>query len=193
MSPLLRDGGGRLSYIYHLKPEPMLGNSLIPLNQMDRDSDLYKEHVKKYEGRETLMKKTLPKLNCLWNDVVQFSAIDPQILLNELVKLQPNMKLKRFEYYKIHKNEILKNYNAVIYTADNSRVKGDRSPINENEVVIFDGSYAELTEIPKKTKEVWSESILSPGALLWFPFVPHIFINEQVSIEEAQVCRLSLK
>lgn len=37
-------------------PVPFEGTSLIPLNQMDKKSDLYKGHARKYEGRDDLMK-----------------------------------------------------------------------------------------------------------------------------------------
>ena len=46
---------------------------------MDKNSDLYLENVKRYTGRESLMKSTIAPLDCLWNDVVMFSSIDPQM------------------------------------------------------------------------------------------------------------------
>ena len=66
-----------MNYIYHIKPEPFMGTSLIPLNSMDRNSALYKNHAEKYIGRENLMLEVIPKLNCKWNDVVQFSTLNP--------------------------------------------------------------------------------------------------------------------
>ena len=41
-----------VGYIYHLKPKPFEGKFLIPLNQMDKVSTIYKEQAKKYLGRE---------------------------------------------------------------------------------------------------------------------------------------------
>ncbi len=81
-----------MNYIYHLKPEPFEGTSLIPLNLMDKSSPLYLGHAKKYEGREELMLEIIPKLNCKWNDVVQFSALNPQIIVQELKKIHPELK-----------------------------------------------------------------------------------------------------
>ena len=52
-----------MSYLYHLKPIPFEGTSLIPLNMMDRNSSLYKIHAQKYVGRESLMEETIPILN----------------------------------------------------------------------------------------------------------------------------------
>ena len=67
-----------------MKPVPFKGDILIPLNQMDKQSDLYQGHVSKYKGREDLMDGIIPKLDCKWNDVVHFSALDPQLIINHL-------------------------------------------------------------------------------------------------------------
>ena len=65
-----------MSNIYHVMPDPFIGTSLIPLNQMDKKGELYKFHSEKYKGRENLMEEVIPLLNCRGNDVVQFSAIN---------------------------------------------------------------------------------------------------------------------
>lgn len=52
-----------MSSIYHLKPDPFVGKDLIPLNRMNKEDDLYRQHVRKYEGREDLKKEVIPILN----------------------------------------------------------------------------------------------------------------------------------
>lgn len=94
-----------MSYIYHLRPEPFEGTSLIPLNSMDQNSELYKKYAKKYVGREDLMDGIIPILDCKWNDVVQFSALDPQIIVNELRKHQDDLTLSRLQYFKVVNEE----------------------------------------------------------------------------------------
>jgi hypothetical protein len=39
-----------MSYIYHMKPEPFEGTSLIPLNSMDEESDLYRNMLRSMSG-----------------------------------------------------------------------------------------------------------------------------------------------
>jgi hypothetical protein len=68
-------------FVYHFKPKNMVGDLLIPLNQLrDKHPMTYAEHVTKYKGREKLLEKTIPLLNCLWNDVLHISPIHPQIV-----------------------------------------------------------------------------------------------------------------
>ena len=82
-----------MAYFYHMIPSPFVGAELIPLNQMDKEGSLYREHSRKYVGRERLTEQTIPLLDCLWNDVVQFSALDPQLIVDKLKQIQPNFKL----------------------------------------------------------------------------------------------------
>ena len=84
-----------MSSIYHMVPKPFLGSSLIPLSNMDKSSDLYSTHAKKYIGRESLMDEIIPILDCKWNDVVQFSALDPQIIVDKLKTIQTDLKIFR--------------------------------------------------------------------------------------------------
>jgi hypothetical protein len=68
-----------MHYIYHALPEQMIGNELIPLNQM-RPSypELSEKYLQKYKGREEILDRKIPLLDCLWNDVVQFLPVHPQ-------------------------------------------------------------------------------------------------------------------
>ena len=120
-----------MKYIYHIIPNPFVGTKLIPLNEMDKESELYKGHARKYLGRESLTKQQIPILNCLWNDVVQFSAINPQLIVDELKNLNPNFQLKRLEYFKISLDEI-SSYDGVIF--DRKSKKKGSFEISEDEV-----------------------------------------------------------
>lgn len=180
-----------MKYIYHLKPEPFEGTSLIPLNQMDKDSPLYASHAKKYIGREELMLEIIPQLNCKWNDVVQFSALDPQIIVNQLKGIT-DLKLFRSEYFKIHVDQIVPQYEAVIFQRDPNRPKGDFS-IRQDEIKILDRHhYKEESEVPQKTIEYWKSVKENGGAYLWFPFVPHILVKGVIYTTQFEVCKLTL-
>ena len=67
-----------MAFIYHKVPADMSGNILYPLNVMEKiNPEIYEKAVKKYEGREYLMREVIPWLNCLWNDVLHFSIVHP--------------------------------------------------------------------------------------------------------------------
>ncbi|MBI2087070.1 MAG: hypothetical protein HYT69_02770 [Candidatus Zambryskibacteria bacterium] len=68
-----------MEYLYHQIPKNMFGTLLYPLNVLkETHPEIYAEHAKKYVGREQLLTATVPPLNCLWNDVLHFTAIAPR-------------------------------------------------------------------------------------------------------------------
>lgn len=179
-----------MKYIYHLKPDSFEGTSLIPLNLMDKSSSLYQSHAKKYAGREHLMTEMIPKLNCKWNDVVQFSALDPHIILKKLKEFQPDLELFRAEYFKIPIDQIIPQHEAVVFNRPVNKTKGDYS-IHDNDVEWLSlDSYQELTEVPVATVNYWNDVRANGGKFLWFPYVPHIFIKGIVDTRNFEVCKL---
>ena len=177
-------------HIYHLIPDPFQGTSLIPLNQMEQSSDLYKSHASKYEGREGLMDTRIPKLNCKWNDVIHFSCIDPKIVACEIKKIMPDLKLRRAKYFKIHIDQILTHHRPVIFI-NNPKNKNDIFHILNSEVMdLSKETYKELTAVPEYTIEYWIKAHEKNQPLLWFAFMPHIFINEAVDATEFEVIDL---
>jgi hypothetical protein len=180
-----------MSYIYHLKPIPFTGTTLIPLNMMDRESDLYKGHARKYVGREHLMAENIPILNCKWNDVVQFSAIDPQLIVDKLKTIQDNFILFRTEYFKIHVNQIIDLYDAVVFAPNPNKSKGNFK-IDVNEIVNLTSSYNELLELPIETLRYWDNVKNTGGKYLWFPYVTHILIKGIIETKKFEICNLKI-
>ena len=117
---------------------------------MDRESELYKGHARKYEGREHLMEEIIPILNCKWNDVVQFSALNPQVIVDKLKTIQDDFKLFRTKYFKINVSQIVDVYDAVVFDRSHKIAKGNYA-IEDNEVVTLFRSYNELLEVPSET------------------------------------------
>lgn len=180
-----------MNFFYHMIPEPFIGNELIPLNQMDKEGDLYKKNARKYIGRESLMDEVIPKLNCKWNDVVQFSALDPQKIVDELKVLDPNFKLFRMKYFKISVEEVEKKYSGVIFNRSIGKGKGNFK-IDSSEVMELNcKNYKEIFEVPELTRNFWKRAIKDNGKLLWFPFIPHILINSKIDTTDFEVMELT--
>lgn len=178
-----------MSYIYHMKPVPFEGDYLIPLNEMDKNSNLYKKNAKKYEGREDLMQEIIPLLDCKWNDVVQFSALDPQQIVNHLRDIQNDLKLYRTEYFKIHVEQIIGKYDSVIFDRSKKQKKGDFK-IKENEVSYLNSSYQEISNVPPETIKYWNKVKKEGGKFLWFAFIPHIFVKGKIDTRGFEICNL---
>ena len=180
-----------MSYIYHLKPEPFEGKSLIPLNQMDKASQVYKTQSKKYLGRESLMEQNIPLLNCKWNDVVHFSSLDPQIIINKLKEFETDLKILRPFYFKIPIKNIIEKYDAVVFDRKKG-VKGDFT-IKEHEIgALCETSFQELYQVPDETINFWNYIKENGGKFLWFPFVPHVLIKGKVETSHFEICELKL-
>lgn len=180
-----------MSYIYHLKPEPFEGNSLIPLNLMDKESELYKGHAKKYIGRESLMEELIPTLDCKWNDVVQFSALDPQVIVNDLKKIDTNLKAIRPYYFKVHVKDIISQYDAVIFNRK-KRERGDFTIQGDEILLLTESNYKELFEVPAETKKFWDDVVKYGGKYLWFPFVTHVLVRGIIDTTGFEVCELKV-
>lgn len=168
----------------------MVGTNLIPLNVMDKDSDLYKNHAKKYIGREDLMRAMIPKLQCKWNDVVQFSALDPRVILKAIKPFDTELKILRREYFKVHIEQVLSKHEIAIFNRMEKPKKGDFT-INEEEVVLMNhANYAELKTIPAETIQYWKWAKMNNEKLLWFPGITHILIKGIVNTESFETCVL---
>lgn len=64
----------------------MVGDVLRPLNVLrETHPDLYPTKAAKYAGREWVMDQRIPTLDCKWNDVLQFSPIEPAEFKRALV------------------------------------------------------------------------------------------------------------
>ena len=181
-----------MNYIYHLKPTPFEGTCLIPLNSMDQKSALYQRHAQKYSGRETLMDTIIPKLNCKWNDVVQFSAIDPQIILQKLKEINSDFQVSNLEYFKVPIEDLVVKYEVALFCRKAPKTKGDFT-IDENDIkLLVQNAYIEPKNIPEATINYWHEVKKAKGNPLWFPYVPHVFVKGIIETSRFEVCSLNL-
>ncbi len=179
-----------MKYFYHLVPNPFIGKKLIPLNEMDPKGELFLSHSKKYIGRESLTKEIIPILNCKWNDVVQFSAINPQLIINQLRKIQPNLDITRMKCFKVCIEEVEDIYEGVIFEREQSREKGNFK-IYPSEVKLLNSkNYKELSSVPEKTIEYWKRVESEGGKYLWFPYIPHVFLKGAVDTTHFEVIDL---
>lgn len=92
-------------YIYHRIPQNMAGDTLYPLNQLKEIyPEIYEQHVAKYEGREWVKDFELPELECIWNDVLHFSPINPELIEDILEEI--GFKYQRDTYLKIKLDQL---------------------------------------------------------------------------------------
>jgi hypothetical protein len=91
-----------MSYVYHFKPQKMIGARLFPLNVLLKTHPkIGDEHAKKYINRESTLLQTIPPLNCLWNDAIHLFPINPQIIIDVWRDLKFDLPQKRIEVIRI--------------------------------------------------------------------------------------------
>lgn len=180
-------------FVYHFKPTNMSGDFLVPLNSMQELLPAaYEEHIKKYKGREQMLKQKIPMLNCLWNDVVHLSSINPQIILNMWREkdLFEHAKIpKEIEVYKIPV-ELLNeetticfqslNYDFYEYTADLEKY----SKFNKE-------TFKEQTIVEPKQIDVWKNDTKEKRTMLWYSNTMHVLAKQQIDTKlcEIIICR----
>lgn len=171
-------------YLYHRIPNDMEGDVLYPLNVLKESMpEVYKMHAKKYEGREELMERTVPILNCKWNDVLHLSSVHPQVVHEHLQKIgSPGLSGKRFLCIDPRAFEPLR---TVVFLYESGNV--DQSTI-DTEVVPYDYSrVGEYSVFPKVTEEYYAEeSAAGRKPLIWHR-IPHILYKGSIRIDQHSI------
>ena len=183
-----------MNFVYHLVPENMSGHHLIPLNWMKAlDENLYARYISKYDDhpeREFLVDRKVPRLDCLWNDVVHFSALHPHHVYRELKKLDLNLK-DDLNFYKIPVEHLKDNKN-VLYHYDKAHYGGPEAPIAMENVEVLDiDAYREAEALPMETLEYFVEECRKGNRVAMFKFVPHVLSRGKVSVEGAEIINWS--
>ncbi|KGP91786.1 hypothetical protein N780_15510 [Pontibacillus chungwhensis BH030062] len=180
-----------MPYIYHMVPKNMKGERLTPLNRLKDEGllNLYKKKYYDHQDRPKLLEKRIPKLDCLWNDVVHFLPIQPYFVYKTLKDLGVNISSK-LQFYKIPITNLEHNQN-VIYLYEKESYKGPASEIGEDQILIINSSnYKELTTLPPATTEYFEEQHHKGETRFgMFHYIPHILSLGEVNIANAEVIR----
>lgn len=171
-----------MTYLYHMVPRNLKGSFLYPLNVLKKKfPEIYEKENKKYVGREVLKKRKIPFLNCLWNDVLHFTAVHPSRFYKELKKV--GFPMKKFEWYKID-SKLLDSDKIVIYRYRYG--KGD-----ERDFSRFDSKkLINFRKIPKKTIQYYKDRFKKKERPLLFHFVPHILYKGSLDVRSLKKIRM---
>ena len=158
-----------MNFLYHRVPSEMIGTTLYPLNVLkEKYPNVYAEHVKKYEGREKLLTTEVPPLQCLWNDVLHFTAVEPQILKSNLAKA--GIELPSTTWFKVPVS-LIQGDKSIAFTY---RRDADVIP-NFKEYEKFDPARMDIYRtVPKETIEYYKQKKAEDVRPLLFHLVPHI-------------------
>ena len=184
-----------MGYVYHMVPKKMVGKKLIPLHKLKlKDRNLYERYIEKYYDhaeRHKLLKKQVPKLDCMWNDVVHLLPLHPSHVYQSLTEV--GVKVKHdLNFYKIPITLLATNQN-VIYLYRKRYYQGPAAEISKKEIewIQHISDYQSLTSIPKDTLTYYEKEHAKGNRFGMFHFIPHILSLGEIDIENADIINWS--
>lgn len=175
-------------------PKKMVGQQLIPLNELKKsEPELYTEAIQKYNDhpeRSKLLVKQIPKLDCLWNDVLHFLPIHPSHIYEGLQTLGIRTKTNLL-FYEIPVDRLSANQN-VIYHYRKENYQGPAAPIDPIEIEVFDPMNNTIpNRLPTDTLHYFQEEHAKGNRFGMFPYIPHILSLGTVDISDVRIVNWS--
>lgn len=173
-----------MAFLYHGKPEEMVGTSLIPLSKMIiKRHDLYSKYLEKYKGREAVVERQIPLLDCSWNDVVQLLPLHPRKLFELQYQLGLIDRIPDYQYFEIDPAKLDIN-NTIVYFKS---APGDQNVTVKwfNEVELDN-----LQDVPAETAAYYKNMVGTGEPVFNYQFVPHILYRGSIDISEARIINL---
>lgn len=163
----------------------MKGNELIPLSKMlEVDPDLRAKYLEKYKGREEILDRKIPLLDCLWNDVVQLLPLHPRRLFELQKALGIVASIPDYRYFEIDASE-LNPSQAVVYFKT--------APGEEHVTVkwLKDVRLEEIQAIPPATENYYKSMVGTNEPVFNYQFVPHIVYKGTIDVSSAKIISLT--
>jgi hypothetical protein len=172
--------------IYHMCPPRMVGEVLYPLNTLRQlHPGVYKHEIAKYQdhpSRFDLPRRIIPKLNCLWNDVVQCSPVHPHFLYLAFRErgLLPVQHSRTF--FQIPLSTLGDVPIAIVSSSGDPTIS-----LREEEVCLLDhATYHELDALPAQALE-WYDHLTRKKKLFGlFMGIPHVMVQGPIMINQAR-------
>lgn len=166
------------------KQRELQGDFLSPLNVLKtRYPEYYKTGINKYKDRMHETKLIIPKINCLWNDVLFFTAIEPLLLHSELqlagMSFSDNHAVK-YARVNIEKLDLSKLF--ILYKTPNPQI------ILPEQVQLFRmEDYSVYSEITETTRAHYKELISKGEKPFLYYDIPEILYYGEIPIEDLEI------
>jgi hypothetical protein len=168
-------------FVYHIVPPNFTGDELYPLNALrDALPSIYDYHASKYRGRDELLERRIPYLNCRWNDTLHFSPVPPERLRDALK--DAGFPWQQREWFEMDPEMLgFSGQNAVIYTHP-VRPQGG---VSDDDFLPFTVDLARrLDAIPKATSDYFTYAKAHDERPFLFNFVPHILYHGPLNVNQ---------
>ncbi|MGB0929299.1 MAG: hypothetical protein ACPGVB_00890 [Chitinophagales bacterium] len=178
-----------MNHLYHQVPSNLEGENLHPLNELKTvKPHIYEKAVQKYKGRQVLLSRKVPILDCLWNDVIHFSPIHPAKVFATLDEISGKKFLNApRSFFEVNPTEM--NFNAentVIYLHP-VRKKGVFDAFPEDFIPFNEKLLVDYQELRLATIEYFRNAIKNKQVVFPYVFVPHILHKGSLEIEKLKL------
>jgi hypothetical protein len=178
-----------MSFLYHARPAEMRGDTLYPLNELQRaHPDLYARASAKYGGREVVMTRRIPLLDVLWNDALHLSPIHPARLAAAWAEAGLPTEAWEGEFFAIPVGRI--DAARAVWFAHDVYLRREAPDLPVEDFAPFDPqTYREPTELPAGYADYLQERKESGRRLLRFAAVPHVLVAAPIDVSGLAVTR----
>ena len=168
-------GGIEMNYLYHMKPKKIVGEELMPLNKLkEMYPEVYNKEVEKYSGRLIVTKRKVFPLNCLWNDVLHFTAVHPS-KINLALEIVGFDKLTT-EWFRIDAKTLNPRLTTIY-------LYGERKVKNEDFTEFSTDELIKYNTLPDQTLDYYKEMHEKGERPLLFHFVQHILYKGSINFK----------
>lgn len=180
-----------MQYLYHRVPNNLRDKTLFPLNQLKQKfPDIYNDEARKYQGREHITQQTIPVLNnCLWNDVIFLTAINPTELF-ETRRTSGWPEIPAQHFFKIDTRQLDQSKLGVFLFKPNRQ----SSILTPSDFERYDyNSLKSYTKIPPETRSYYRREFEDnqPRIRLFFNYIPHILYHGSIDITDTEIIQVS--
>jgi hypothetical protein len=151
--------------------------------------EVYVAQIKKYEGRERLLEKKIPVLDCLWNDVLHLSPLNPQVVLdcwkqNGLYEYARGSK-GPVSVFKIPAESV--NWSEAICFQSFNLDFFHYNPEHDKYWKIGSDGYVEQSMVNSMQIEAWKADQTAGRRLLWFSHSMHVLVHHEIDIASCKI------
>ena len=175
--------------LYHIVPPRVEGDTLMPLSSLKTAFPaLYDLHAAKYVGREELMAQKIPILDCLWNDVLQFSPVHPEQIRDTLKEI--GFGWQTMLAFEIDPKQFGINETNAVTFKHLPRQFGDFTMKDEEFERFTEQSLKGHADLPFATKAHFKEAKETSNRPFLFLWVPHVLYRGTVRVDTLKIIEI---
>jgi hypothetical protein len=174
--------------LYHLMPSPLIGDTLYPLNRLKHLSpDTYRHQVAKYRGRDALLERRIPLLDCLWNDVLHLSPVHPALIRDAKLQAGLTWPAKGRAVGIVDPDRIGMTAENTVIWRNTDTTKTDLRATPEGFSPFRTEDLADLRHLPAPTLRYFAEMKQTGEPTFLFVGIPHVLFLGAIRVDHITV------